>query len=260
MYVGVGKSFLLQLYALLVNRDPSIVFSGREHLVYVLHAVAHAHAGSADAATWQELVDLRVDADANEVLKCVRNVVVQNQAPFAAEIGAAVAAYFDVITMEFPLMRDGAGEHLTRLMQSVDNLREDALRAAAYSAARNADIVPKEVVRYDDPVFDIFVDDGRGGGPVANDVGKHFVRVQAGEEQKKRAKWAAAERRDSPSEDTQLWKELERFAELEIVLNDVIKMSPRGLYRRHVMHEGIGYNEWAAIGPSCFLFAWSHLT
>ena len=389
---GVGKSFLLELYALLVNRDPAVVFSGRVHLISVLRAAGRRHgrqpsaaavgvapgagggavgaaaavpaspsgpglpeaAPSVHAAKWRELLgDLPLTATAAEVVGAVREVVALDPAPHAAELGRAIAAYFSVLTAAFPLMRDGAGEALGRLIDGVESLRPTPQGQAAFTTAEKADRyvslarettpawwqrlslyyvitpsfrntppsllawhiclaaslgsprrVPAERIHLGAVLHAGYANandaaaatatvaseavsgaaDGGGGGSDSEDDGggggsggggsggggsggggnggggnggdstlrADLQRLKDAERAEKRAKWAAAAAgtllppRPSAAP-LPAWREVDRGASLEEVLHDAIRMQPRGLYRRHVMHEGIGYREWAAL-------------
>jgi hypothetical protein len=104
-------------------------------------------------------------------------------------------------------------------------------------------------------------DDGGGGGGGGVGVGgvggditlrADLKRLKDAEKAEKRAKWAAAAAGTllpprPAAVPLPAWRDVDRGADLEEVLHDAIRMQPRGLYRRHVMHEGVGYREWAAL-------------
>jgi hypothetical protein len=207
---GVGKSFLLELFSVLVNQDPSIVFSGRDHLVAVLRAVALRHTEGQHAEAWGALRGLTFSSDATEIIKAVRSVVDLDPQPHAREIGAALGVYFSVQCTSFPLMRDGAGENLLRLIHGVGNLRAEPQRAEAFETARAADVVPREVL-----------DSGKGlnatvGREAAASMDAELALEQEEEAAEKAAKWSEAQAEPEGAGAGQ-WRDLERYAELEKV-------------------------------------------
>ena len=152
---GVGKSFLLQLYSMLINHDPQIVFNGRRHLVSVLRS-AGARQQLPDerprpaehANEWAALKDLPDHASPADIIIAVKNLVLLDQQPHVQELGAAIATYFDVISEQFPLMRDGAKPALKTLLNTASNIRNEQQRAIAFATAKAADNVPDEVIDY----------------------------------------------------------------------------------------------------------------
>jgi len=149
---GVGKSFLLQLYCLLLNQDPGIVFNGRLHLVSVLKSIAARHlAGGTPAPAavaedivvrgdnagaeekrqiqlaWEAVSNLSEDSVSRDIVTTVLSLVKLDRVSHAKEISSALAAYFSVLCTHYGLMRDGAGPILKRLMDTIQYLPRDSV-------------------------------------------------------------------------------------------------------------------------------------
>jgi len=221
-----------------VNRDPKVVFNGRKHLISVLRTVGNKPGREGDHAdAWKEhLGSLELDAKAHDVIAAVRAVVDLDLEPHAAELSRAIGCHFSVLCRDFKAMADGCGQHLKRLIQGVGSLRGDH-RAEAFASAAAADEVPPETYDYGG-VLHVGLDGG-GGAEYGYGVTEQLKELEDAAFAAKAAKWAAAEAA-GPEDGASKWFEITSYADLEAVLNDAIRLKPKGLYRRVVMHDGIG--------------------
>lgn len=256
---GIGKSHIMSLYALLVNSDPRLAVRMRRQVIAVLNAVAVAQETAARAAaaapppagaaagaaapvhgsvgTWSWLTpaELSFSATPQDIVSGLRLVVSVDPEPRATEVAAALVVRLTRLFAQYPLLRDAAGEALTRLHTILWAMPAD-LRARADAAAKAAEAaVPREVV---EEFTDAMLDEHDGAdlaAPVLREVAPPVVAPGAA---------AAAAGVPATTADSPTWS-LRGLPELEQVLGEVLALQPKTLYRRIVAHEGLTYDAWA---------------
>lgn len=153
----MGKSFLLQLYSMLINHDSSIAFNGRRHLVSVLRSAGGRQQQpderprpAAHTKEWTALRNLSLDATSSEISSTIKNLVLLDEQPLSQELGATIATYFNVISERYPLMREGAKPALKALLDTASNISSEYMRAIAFATANACDKVLDDVIDYDE--------------------------------------------------------------------------------------------------------------
>lgn len=133
-------------------------------------------------------------------------------------------------------MRDSAGPALDHLLKHAHNLDAEQ-RRIAFVTAEAADTLPPDRIDYSafgKVLILRFNQDGpeplAGGGGLADQLDV----IDHEEKEKRREKWAEAMAEADVELGQPLWRGLDRYADLEPILNDLFKLSPKKLFRRFV--------------------------